>query len=71
MPYASYQICRLTGPVWRWQACHHGELSNVGYVLSKAAARRAARTWLRNKRSLAQRAEADNAPSGLVPAEQN
>lgn len=61
MPYASYQIRRLSGLVWAWRADYRGETSQSGYALGRAAARRAARSWLRRQRlaAAAQSASSD------------
>lgn len=47
MPHASYSLQRAFWPIWKWEADYHGEMSSVGYALSKASARWAARGWLR------------------------
>jgi hypothetical protein len=65
MSYASYQLRRLAGPIWAWRANYHNEASQIGYAFGRAAARRAARTWLRGKR----RSATDQpAPSGRLHA---
>jgi hypothetical protein len=48
MRYASYNVRRVFGPVWKWQADYRGEANAVGWSFSKAAARFAARRWIRS-----------------------
>lgn len=46
MPRASYHLRRAVWPLWKWEADYDGAAVRRGYALSKASARRAARSWL-------------------------
>lgn len=48
MPHAKYQLSRRF-LFWRWEADFRGEAAASGRTLTKSAARRAARNWIRGR----------------------
>lgn len=46
--YAHYELHRLWGFVWRWEATYCGDVRQTGHAAGKAFARSAARRWLRH-----------------------
>lgn len=49
MPFASYTVRRVFGPVWKWEANYRGITSARGYGMTQPGARWAARGWLRGE----------------------
>jgi hypothetical protein len=70
MAYASYNIRRRAWCLWEWEADYHRELSARGCALSEAAARRCARSWLRDMRRRDTREAEDAATAPVRPAEE-
>jgi len=53
LSYSHYRLWRTWWFVWRWEATDRDDRTESGLALGKAAARRAARNWLRNVKGVA------------------
>ena len=66
MAFASYSVRRTVWRVWKWEADYRGEAEARGYSVTKAAARWAARGWLRSRGAASAMTQAQSNTEGVA-----